>query len=71
MLKNITRALSLSLLISHNICANEASSIETISQPTTIQFLEKFGAGFANLEHKNLGIEFNFICPAITARLVL
>ncbi|MFO9236898.1 phospholipase [Legionella pneumophila serogroup 1] len=63
MLKNITRALSLSLLISHNICANEASSIETISQPTTIQFLEKFGAGFANLEHKNLGDRVQLYLP--------
>ncbi|KGP64412.1 phospholipase C [Legionella norrlandica] len=55
MLKNITRALSLSLLVTHNLSANEASSIKTFTPPTTTQLLEKFGAGFANLEHKTIG----------------
>lgn len=65
MLKNITRALSLSLLITYNLNAHEASSIKTISYQTTIQLLEKFGAGFANLEHKSIGDLVQLHLPGI------
>lgn len=51
MLKNITRALPLSLLVVTQIYANDAS----LTSQTTNQLMEKYGPGFASLEHRNLG----------------
>lgn len=52
MLKNITQALSLSLLVTLSTYPN---NVFCISSNVTEHFLEKSGAGFESLEHKYLG----------------
>lgn len=54
MIKNITPALVLSLLVS---VPSQAKSVpkEHVTSLQTEQLLERYGAGFASLEHKNMG----------------
>lgn len=54
MLKNITPALVLSLIVSVPVYAN-TSIKENVTTLQTEQLLERYGAGFASLEHKNMG----------------
>ncbi|MBL7479307.1 phospholipase [Legionella bononiensis] len=55
MLKNITRALPLSLLVAVQIHANNAPNNMYLTPKTPAQLMEQYGPGFASLEHKNLG----------------
>lgn len=55
MLKNITRALPLSLIVVLPGYANDAFSNIGFKPETTTQLMEKYGPGFSSLEHKNMG----------------
>lgn len=53
MLKNITRALPLSLLVAVPVYANDAPNQSLLQ--TTTELLEYYGPGFESLEHKYMG----------------
>lgn len=55
MLKNITRASSLSLLVTFQIAVTSAFSANSSYTQITQDMFEKFGTNFASLEHRNLG----------------
>lgn len=55
MLKNITRALPLSLLVVIQIYANDAPDTNLLNEKTANKLMEQYGPGFASLEHRNLG----------------
>ncbi|RUR19663.1 phospholipase [Legionella sp. km535] len=55
MLKNITRALPLSLLVVIPLHANNGSNNSYLMPKTPVELMEQYGPGFASLEHKNLG----------------
>ncbi len=67
MLKNITRALSLSLLVHTSIYANN----ESVNLSVTEEMLDKYGSGFASLEHKNMGDLVRLQLPSTNESMLL
>lgn len=63
MLKNITRALSLSLLVITPVYASNQSDSAHLQLSVTEEMLNKYGSGFASLEHKNLGDAVRLYLP--------
>lgn len=63
MIKNITPALVLSLLVSVPAQAKSVPK-EHVTTLQTEQLLERYGAGFASLEHKNMGDMIRIYLPS-------
>lgn len=55
MLKNITRALSLSLLVTIELLSPTLNAEPALTPLTSSEMLDKYGTGFASLEHRNIG----------------